>query len=91
MGTALASFVSGALIVLTMFDETQVTKVDKLIGSINELSVKMELYAKNDSMEDSKTVLFYKTEAKEALKEINDYTKFLKKERIIDNKNRFTI
>lgn len=46
MGTALASFVSGALIVLTMFDETQVTKVDKLIGSINELSVKMELFAK---------------------------------------------
>jgi hypothetical protein len=85
MGTALASFVSGALILLTMFDETQVTKVDKLIGSINELSVKMELYAKNDNMADSKTVLFYKTEAKEALKEINDYTKFLKKERIIDN------
>ena len=85
MGTALASFVSGALIVLTMFDETQVTKVDKLIGSINELSVKMELFAKKDSLPESKTVLFYKTEAKEALKEINDYTKFLKKELIIAN------
>jgi GPH family glycoside/pentoside/hexuronide:cation symporter len=37
MGTALASFVAGALIVLTMFDETQVTKVDSLQGSIREL------------------------------------------------------
>jgi GPH family glycoside/pentoside/hexuronide:cation symporter len=37
MGTALASFVAGALIVLTMFDETQVTKVDALQGSIREL------------------------------------------------------
>jgi glycoside/pentoside/hexuronide:cation symporter, GPH family len=37
MGTALASFVTGALIVLTMFDETQVTKVDALQGSIREL------------------------------------------------------
>ena len=34
MGTALASFVAGALIVFTMFDETQVTKVDALQGSI---------------------------------------------------------
>ena len=32
MGTALASLISGTLIVLTMFDESQVTKVDKLQG-----------------------------------------------------------
>jgi len=37
MGTALASFVGGALIVLTAFDETQVTKVDALQGSIREM------------------------------------------------------
>ena len=37
MGTALASFVAGALIVFTMFDETQVTKVDALQGSIREM------------------------------------------------------
>jgi GPH family glycoside/pentoside/hexuronide:cation symporter len=36
MGTALASFVAGALIVFTLFDETQVTKVDALQGSIRE-------------------------------------------------------
>ncbi len=38
MGTALASFVAGALIVFTQFDETQVTKVDALQGSIRVLS-----------------------------------------------------
>jgi GPH family glycoside/pentoside/hexuronide:cation symporter len=37
MGTAMASFVAGALIVFTQFDETQVTKVDALQGSIREL------------------------------------------------------
>jgi GPH family glycoside/pentoside/hexuronide:cation symporter len=42
MGTALASFVAGALIVFTMFDETQVTKVDALQGSIRELKAEAE-------------------------------------------------
>ncbi|MHC1707841.1 MAG: MFS transporter [Bacteroidales bacterium] len=42
MGTALASFVAGALIVFTLFDEAQVTKVDKLQGSIRELRSAME-------------------------------------------------
>jgi GPH family glycoside/pentoside/hexuronide:cation symporter len=42
MGSALASFVAGALIVLTMFDETQVTKVDALQGSIRELRKEAE-------------------------------------------------
>jgi glycoside/pentoside/hexuronide:cation symporter, GPH family len=37
MGTALASLISGALIVFTMFDETQVTKVDKLQGEVRAL------------------------------------------------------
>lgn len=37
MGTALASLISGALIVLTLFDETQVTKVDKLQGEVRAL------------------------------------------------------
>ena len=36
MGTALASFVAGALIVLTAFDETQVTKVDAIQGIVAE-------------------------------------------------------
>jgi glycoside/pentoside/hexuronide:cation symporter, GPH family len=45
MGTALASLISGALIVLTMFDEAQVTKVDKLQGDIRELRAKVEGHA----------------------------------------------
>jgi GPH family glycoside/pentoside/hexuronide:cation symporter len=39
MGTALASLISGALIVWTAFDETQVTKVDKLQGAVKEVRV----------------------------------------------------
>lgn len=42
MGTALASLISGALIVLTMFDEVQVTKVDKLQGAVRELRATLE-------------------------------------------------
>lgn len=38
LGTALASFVAGALIVLTMFDEVQVTKVDKYQSNLDEIS-----------------------------------------------------
>ncbi len=37
MGTALASFVAGLLIVFTQFDETQVIKVDDFKGSINKI------------------------------------------------------
>jgi glycoside/pentoside/hexuronide:cation symporter, GPH family len=37
LGTALASFVAGALIVFTMFDQNQVTKVDALEGSVREM------------------------------------------------------
>jgi len=41
MGTALASLISGALIVLTMFDETQVTRVDKLQGDVRDMRAKV--------------------------------------------------
>jgi hypothetical protein len=47
MGTALASFVAGALIVFTMFDETQVTKVDALQGSIRELKAEVKTWQEN--------------------------------------------
>ena len=42
MGTALASLISGALIVLTMFDESQINKVDKLQGSVREMRATVE-------------------------------------------------
>ena len=44
MGTALASLVGGALIVFTMFDETQVTKVDSLQGSVRVLRHEVQLH-----------------------------------------------
>lgn len=46
MGSAFASFVTGALIVFTMFDETQVTKVDALQGSVRLL--RSELQARQE-------------------------------------------
>lgn len=41
MGFALASFVAGILIEFTQFDQTQVTKVDYLEGSINEIKANL--------------------------------------------------
>jgi glycoside/pentoside/hexuronide:cation symporter, GPH family len=44
MGTALASFVAGALIVLTLFDQVQVTRVDGIEGSIREMRSSVETW-----------------------------------------------
>lgn len=44
MGTALASFVAGILIVFTAFDQTQVTKVDSLQGPIREMRAKVQFW-----------------------------------------------
>lgn len=49
MGTALASFVAGALIVFTMFDETQVTKVDALAGSLRDLRGQVQAWRHDGS------------------------------------------
>jgi GPH family glycoside/pentoside/hexuronide:cation symporter len=54
MGSALASFVAGALIVLTMFDESQVTRVDSLQGDIREL--KTEVQAMKDQTGKENTI-----------------------------------
>ena len=78
LGTALASFVAGALIVFTQFDETQVTKVDKLESNLSEI-VKISTDFKPEnatkiSLEDLKTT------QKDAVTETEDYIKFLNKE-----------
>jgi hypothetical protein len=82
MGTALASFVAGALIVFTMFDQTQVTKVDSLQGSIRELQVRVQAWVGAQSPEDGGTELIGKTKLQvaEALKESRDYAIYLDKE-----------
>ncbi|MBP6872967.1 MAG: MFS transporter [Bacteroidales bacterium] len=64
MGTALASFVAGLLIVLTMFDETQVTKVDALQGSIRELRKEVQANTGKGSQEVSLADFLQKAQTK---------------------------
>ena len=55
VGTALASFVTGVLILFTGFDETQVTQVDSLRGSIREMHAALDksgTEARDDSIPD---------------------------------------
>jgi len=82
MGTALASFVAGALIVFTMFDEAQVTKVDSLQGNIRELRSKVQTWNGEDGFKGSIANLLKTTEkqVKDALDESVIYVKFLEKE-----------
>jgi GPH family glycoside/pentoside/hexuronide:cation symporter len=92
MGTALASFVAGALIVFTMFDETQVTKVDGLQGSIREIRSRVQYWeayqgittANADWLENTKM------QTTEALEESKEYLSYLEKESLKkqDQKNR---
>ncbi len=82
LGTALASFVAGILITLTLFDATQVTKVDKLQGSIRDLQSKIQYWQGSDSSgitgpEGLKTA---KLQTSEALKESKDYLLYLENE-----------
>jgi GPH family glycoside/pentoside/hexuronide:cation symporter len=53
LGTALASLISGALIVLTMFDQNQVTKVDKLQGDIRDMRAKVAAFRAQESQGES--------------------------------------
>lgn len=66
MGTALASFVAGALIVYTLFDQTQVTKVDAIEGSIREFKVELQLAEKNGADPEKLTASFAKIKARSA-------------------------
>jgi len=82
LGTAFASFVAGILITLTLFDQTQVTKVDSLQGSIREMQSKIEVWQNYDgsgsaSAEGLKTVRLQVTGA---LSESRDYKVYLDNE-----------
>ena len=82
MGTALASFVTGVLIVFTMFDETQVTKVDKIQGSVRELQTKVNYWEdyKGLSTASYEWIMNTKTQTAEALKESKEYLIYLENE-----------
>jgi glycoside/pentoside/hexuronide:cation symporter, GPH family len=82
MGTALASFVAGALIVFTMFDETQVIKVDKIQGSVRELRSEVQSWTGDGAFTGSTTGLLDKANKQiaQSLKESKEYIIFLEKE-----------
>jgi len=82
MGTALASFVAGALIVFTMFDEAQVTKVDSLQGNIRELRSKVQTWNGEEGFKGSTANLLITTKQQvtDALDESKTYVNFLEKE-----------
>lgn len=81
MGTALASFVAGALIVFTMFDQAQVTKVDSIEGGVNEMRVMLKpllekepITQGEDELEKAKTLGF------STLDDMQDYLLYLRRE-----------
>ncbi len=82
MGTALASFVAGALIVFTLFDQTQVTKVDKIQGSVKELRSEIQTWGGDQALSGTSKELLEKTKTQtdEALKESKEYLTYLEKE-----------
>jgi GPH family glycoside/pentoside/hexuronide:cation symporter len=82
LGTALASFVAGILITLTLFDETQVTRVDSLQGSIRDMQSKVEAWQNYDgrSQSGSEQIKIIKLQTSEALKESSDYLLYLENE-----------
>jgi GPH family glycoside/pentoside/hexuronide:cation symporter len=82
MGTALASFIAGILITITMFDETQVTKVDAFQGDFKELHSKVRYWEDNKGLspENSEWLKNTRTEVDAALRESNDYVTYLEKE-----------
>jgi glycoside/pentoside/hexuronide:cation symporter, GPH family len=80
MGTAFASFVAGALIVFTSFDQIQVTKVDKVQGTIRELSSKVQYWKESQKLSETELLGRLKEQNSEALDESKAYLTTLKKE-----------
>jgi GPH family glycoside/pentoside/hexuronide:cation symporter len=90
MGSAFAGFVGGALIVFTMFDESQVTRVDALQGSVKELQSEVAYWRDADSLQKTRNLNLstanfewisnLKTKGKDALEESKKYASYLDKE-----------
>ncbi len=82
MGTALASFVAGALIVFTMFDQTQVMRVDDFQGSIKEMRSKVQSWQSESTFNFVDSELYKRTiiQHADALRESKNYLIFLGKE-----------
>jgi GPH family glycoside/pentoside/hexuronide:cation symporter len=82
MGTALASFVAGALIVLTAFDEVQVTRVDGLQGMIRGIRSDIQSWGGAQAPAGDATQLLAKARSQvtKALEEARKYLGELEKE-----------
>jgi len=83
LGTAFASFVAGILITLTLFDQTQVTRVDSLQGSIRDMQAKVSYWK---GYQGGATAAGWldntRAQVSEALKESVDYLVFLESEAV---------
>ena len=83
LGTAFASFIAGILITLTLFDQTQVTKVDSLQGSIRDMQAKLTYW--KGYRGGSATAVWLdnaRAQTSEALKESKDYLVYLESEAV---------
>lgn len=91
MGTALASFVAGLLIVFTEFDESQVTKVDDFLGAVKVMQTKVEnLDTQNKEYADLSTndlLLKIKKINQEAIREAEEFEKEFQNEEVISYKD----
>jgi GPH family glycoside/pentoside/hexuronide:cation symporter len=82
MGTAFASFVAGALIVLTAFDESQVTRVDGLQGNIRGIRSEIQSWGGAQAFTGTPPELLGKTKTQvaKALDEAKKYVGSLEME-----------
>ena len=89
MGTAFASFVAGALIVLTAFDQIQVTKVDSISGIIRGIRSEVQSWGGDQAFSGTNTQLLGKTKTQvtEALDEAKEYVSYLQKKSVKQQNN----
>ena len=82
MGTAFASLIAGILIVLTAFDEIQVTKVDSIQGIIREIRGEVQFWEGAQAFTGPNTELLEKTKAQvaDAIEEARKYVSYLEME-----------
>ena len=88
MGTAFASFVAGALIVLTAFDEIQVTQVDSISGNIREIRSEIQSWGGDQAFSGTNEQLLGKTKTQvaKALDEAKEYLSYLEKKSVKQQK-----
>ncbi|MET0287471.1 MAG: MFS transporter [Polyangiales bacterium] len=79
-GTAVASLISGALIVTTLFDEGQVTKVDQLSGGVRDMRALVEGWHRGDGPQD--IVGATEKQLADALQEATEYATYMDSEAV---------